>query len=600
MLGDGKIQGEWLFENNGYSLYSIIFNSEKAGWYLQKPDGTVLYWDSKAEVEYDFIFKPVDKIDETVCKTIGENGKAIVYFRLDDVNHDEVMSLFEKRYPTIFSYMKLMEDGEDVGIEKVNEYVLAKRVVYSEAYNKHNEEIVKTYINEDRSNAIFISQFSPLAILEINDEILKKVEGDDKVLYVEQFEELEVEDQLVTATSTIQADYVRDTLGHKGIGVKIGQVESGQPNKTYSELNNSRINPRYSGNTSDHASRVAVIMAGTTNGIAKGATLYSTFVNGIFANYYSEVEYLLGKGVSIINASFGFKSGGGTYDITSQWTDHLATVHDVHFVAAAGNDNHAGGVGNPGMAYNAVTVGAFDTKGTTTYTDDTICSFSSAYTAYGYAIKPEITAPGYDFKTTIAPSAPVGERSGTSFAAPMAAATIAQMINVSSSMATKQVAMRAVLTASAFRKLNASHYGIAGSSFIDSIEGAGKLDSKNARYIINGSRYVSTSLAAGTTTYTKTFSVNSSSNQIRVSLAWLKRNSITGSHTTAGNLVISPLGDLDLAVYDPSGKKIISSTTTYSNFEVVEFNPSVSGTYKIEVKKYGNVNQKETFALAWW
>ena len=149
-----------------------------------------------------------------------------------------------------------------------------------------------------------------------------------------------------------------------------------------------------------------------------------------------------------------------------------------------------------------------------------------------------------------------------------------------------------------FRKIDESHYGVPGSDFLDEIEGAGELDSKNARYIVSYDRYLRTTIDSDDFPYTKTFSVNASSSQIRVALFWLKQNTV--SDHESGAVTTVPLTDLDLYVKDPNGSVVGSSRTGNNNVEIVEFDPTISGTYTIEVRRFAGTADRDSFGLAWW
>jgi len=85
-------------------------------------------------------------------------------------------------------------------------------------------------------------------------------------------------------------------------------------------------------------------------------------------------------------------------------------------VAAAGNQGRNdsastegyGTIAAPGNDPYVITVGAMKTADTPTRSDDTIASYSSkGPTAYDYAVKPDIVAPGNQVVSTLAPNAPL-------------------------------------------------------------------------------------------------------------------------------------------------------------------------------------------------
>lgn len=281
------------------------------------------------------------------------------------------------------------------------------------------------------------------------------------------------------------------------------------------------------------------------------------------------------------------------YGSQEQWADHIAINHSVHFVKSAGNSGTGDQlITSPGMAYNVITVGAIDDGNTLNQGNDIIANYSSFQENSG-TNKPDLVAPGSNIRTA------AGQDSGTSFAAPHVTATIAQLLQQSPALKTLQDGMKAILTASI------SHSNLAyatgdGTNF--NTYGAGVVDSRSSSWTISSNRYVTSSFAANSlngSEKTYYFNVSSSDTRIRVSLSWLKFNSITGAHT--GNVTTNgSLADLDLYVYDSNGNIVESALSSTNNVEIVQFTPSVTGQYMIKVRQYSNSDQKVYFGLAWW
>lgn len=343
-------------------------------------------------------------------------------------------------------------------------------------------------------------------------------------------------------------------------------------------------------------------MVGDDNGLAPDAQLFSTGYSDT-ATLYTGIDWLIGQGVNVINMSAG-ADFGGAYDARSRWVDHIAVNDDVHFVGAAGNSGPDGYVVSPSMAYNAITVGGFDDRNSE-YHDAHIWpnpAFPSfEETGSTRPEKPNLVAPA---KNIWAIS---GFESGTSWAAPQVTGTIAQICSYDTALKTKQSAMGAIFAASSARKVQdvtgygttggdfATVYRIEGNAQISEREGAGKLDSRWARGIAYFDHYWSYTIATGSFPYSKTVYINSSTNSyIRVAIFWLRR--INESYNE-----ISQFTNLNLTVLNPSGVSVGSSTTTYGNFEIVQFHPTVSGTYTIRITKSGTNNStQEHVGIAVW
>ena len=338
----------------------------------------------------------------------------------------------------------------------------------------------------------------------------------------------------------------------------------------------------------------------------------------------------------MINMSAGANTGG-TYNIRDKWVDHIALNHDVHFVKSAGNLGNATQkyITSPGMAYNAITVGAYDTNDSIYNSDHTLSSFSSYQecNATPRAEKPNLVMPGSNYSTSGIgedDSLPLNigldfgdlQMAGTSFAAPQVTGVIAQLCSQASGLKTKQTAMGAILAAGAYQKIQGLYNVNKGDSFINSVrlynannqtnsqlsnkEGAGALNAQGAWYIVWKGQYWGQGVNVSSFPYTKTVYINANDNDyIRVSIFWLMRNILSNSYAHS-NPHYSPAGsfdDLNLTVTAPNGSPVATSSTSYSNFEIVQFNPDYfgSGYYTITITKNGTgTTSVEPLGIAVW
>ena len=79
--------------------------------------------------------------------------------------------------------------------------------------------------------------------------------------------------------------------------------------------------------------------------------------------------------------------------------------------------------------------------------------------------------------------------------------------------------------------------------------------------------------------------IDSSWNSVRVVLSWLTR----GTYTYRNRNDAHAIGiDLDLVVRDPNGALVGTSASWDNNFESVEFQPTVTGTYTFEIRRHAN------------
>ncbi len=579
-----------------------------------------------------------DKMSEDVLafiETAEDDDILDVYVIFEDVDEDTVMQAFAMRYPEEYAeYMKACEcdvppeiiagdeaklgeevlrddlnkdfDGEllQAGIEK-------KREVFREFYTEKNEGILYKFVPENQ--VMYCGKYAPMAIVRATKQQLIALAEESPVLGLDIFEDKEAVCCYSIAYQTTNIIYLRDTCGNSGSTVKIGQLEAqkGIPDTTDSELSSATIyRDTTTGVVHPHATTIAKILVGNHAGVSPSATLYCRGFQ-TQSQYYGAVEYLLNQGVNVINYSGGTEIGA-SYSYPEIWTDHIARQHDVHFVVAAGNytgSDYGYQIYSPGMAYNAITVGSYFTHFSDTNTDDTMWADSCWERSGIIAEKPNLIAPG---EHVIIPGDPPDWHSGTSISTPMVAGTIADLCSYYYPLKVKQTAIGAIMAASCTYKIDGQQgQGIYGDSFsnnsyrvennpqINKKEGAGKLNAKAARYIVTTAQWWGTTVNASNLPYSQTVYIDSSSNSlIRVALFWLRRISISGTHDQNSTLNGENFSNLNLQVLGPNGNIVASSTTSYSNFEIVQFAPTITGNYTIKVSRASGTSTLENIGLA--
>lgn len=564
-----------------------------------------------------------NKIAPELTASLRESDSVLAVVEMQDVDHDAVMDKFEMQYPEEYAvYMAakneaIFDDDEEIDSELLQRAIELKRELYSQAYFKNNFEIIDECF--DDSKQVYVSAYSPVAIVEtdaastwatarnksivsISEYFVKDAVVDDNVMYAGYspltdafLSDIELSNQIT------RADYVRDTLGFDGEGVKIGIVEfNGLPAVSNPYLRNATIITDPNCFAVDiHATQVAAIIVasdpdGRYIGVAPEAELYCTAASRL-DTFLRSVEWLIESGVNVINVSAAHGTAQGTYDPMSAWVDHIAVLHDVHFVKSAGNKD--GFITMPGMAYNAITVGGFLANGT-----DDITAFERFTDSNYQEFDGECPQ-----KPNLVANCSMGGINGTSAAAPQVTGVIAQLCTYNPFLKIRQTAVGAVLMASAAEKVDAAGSGYKGDIFaaeyqitpqISEWEGAGILDALWAINILaNGNDYTY-SVNTNGGNFVQTVSINASINTVnRVALFWLKKNTVSYH---SNNIFVSgdPLTNLDLYVYGPDGNLIGSSTLPYNNYEIVQFVPEETGTYTIVITGFGN--KKEHIGIALW
>ncbi|MGD1045736.1 MAG: S8 family serine peptidase [Bacteroidota bacterium] len=249
----------------------------------------------------------------------------------------------------------------------------------------------------------------------------------------------EVKADLKESVHQIRADIVQDSLGYKGKGVLVGDVDTGidydNPALGGGFGPGFRVIGGYdfANNDNDpmddhgHGTHVAGIIGAnggdTLRGVAPEVKFLAVKVlnangEGEISNVIAGIEYCLDPdgnpatddAVDIINMSLG---GDATIDNPLDSAVNNATKAGVLSVIAAGNSGALGygTISSPGTSESALTVGACDSA-------SQIASFSSeGPDPLHSAIKPEVVAPGVHILSTILHNQ-TASWSGTSMATP--------------------------------------------------------------------------------------------------------------------------------------------------------------------------------------
>jgi putative cell wall-binding protein len=416
-----------------------------------------------------------------------------------------------------------------------------------------------------------------------------------------------------SAGPAVQANWTSGS-GDQGNGVRVAVVE-------YHNVRNSgdiagRVVASHStsgslaytgGSTFDHPTWVAGAIAsrsGTYPGVAPGALIVSSSTGGGGASVTRDrqiiaaADWAAGAGdADIINASIGQDTATGSEE-ARRYFDAIVELDGRLPVAAAGNYVTFGhwNILSPGSAYNVLTVGGIDDRGTAGRTDDRIWYYpgsngsnyvdpsGTGWNSHGDFNKPNVSAPAVSVRTANGLGA-----SGTSVASPIVAGIAAQVIARAPSLALRPEGTRAIIMASAINRSpmpdgsrNADHEGTGTASALwaNRILGAGD-------GAWGGSRIGS--VTAGQTVSQEIAVV--AGQKVKVVVSW---NSHSSGSTSADRL----MADLDLRVVQPDGS-VHGSYTLDNNYEWVEFTARRSGTARIEVRQTRFEASSERYGLAW-
>lgn len=293
---------------------------------------------------------------------------------------------------------------------------------------------------------------------------------------------------------TIGATTVRQQLGYDGSGVGVAVIDSGitswhddltdnggaQRVDAFVDFVNGRETPY---DDYGHGTHVAGIIAGNgadsdgrRSGIAPNARLIVLKVldaagRGRISDVIAALDYVVTNAAVLNIRVVNLSIATGVYE--SYRTDPLtraaqrAVEAGIVVVAAAGNYGRDaqgrmmyGGVTAPGNSPSVLTVGASSHMGTVDRSDDTMAAFSSrGPTAIDVRAKPDLVAPGVGIESLSDPNStfyttqsaylldgtvqtsyrPYLSQSGTSMAAPVAAGTVALMLQANPSLTPNEV-----------------------------------------------------------------------------------------------------------------------------------------------------------------
>lgn len=235
--------------------------------------------------------------------------------------------------------------------------------------------------------------------------------------------------------------------GYRGEGIKVAVLDTGI-DATHPDVAGRIVaSANFTAESSiadghGHGTHVASTVAGNGaasaerfRGMAPAASLMVGKVldsagNGATSQVIAGMEWAARGGARVVNLSLGSAPTDGT-DPASQAVDALTAETGALFVIAAGNNGGDASVNAPGAATSALTVGATDKIGG-------LSDFSNRGPRRGdAAVKPELTAPGYQITAARAAGTSMGtpydsrytSASGTSMATPHvagAAALLAQ------------------------------------------------------------------------------------------------------------------------------------------------------------------------------
>ena len=335
---------------------------------------------------------------------------------------------------------------------------------YREEMSNEINRIVNTFVNNNKSlldNNVVLSNCVECINAEVSSENIFSLAADPLVKKVYYYADAEGVEESWNSNSLTEIDSVtglgsanyNNGSGYDGEGIKICVLELNERynpndyNLTDADLSYVSINSSVDNNIGDHATRVTSLICGkkvtingkTYEGAAKGATVYQISIEKP-KELFPALQRCASLGVNIVNFSGGFLfprqaeiQGDLSYKRKYCYLDELVDCFikntNISFVKSSGNIHVF--VTPPGKAYNAITVGNLVTK-TETNTELGAPYIINSLSCYmlddKLANKPDVVAPGTNIYLPISGNAVINIGDGTSFAAPIVTALVAQLM----------------------------------------------------------------------------------------------------------------------------------------------------------------------------
>ena len=549
-------------------------------YFFELTSNKEIYYNEK-EVYHKVVYENADYVNSGI--SIEENV---------DISEQKVILTVYLTYPNA---PVDMVPGLDKNSTNPEDYLYnyEDREYYKAYHTAMNNEIEKTLHISDYDK-IYISTLTPfieytytMHVFDRNKHTILKTLDENShvkkiyVQYVNKNEQL-FEDCMLDGTDMsggVEDVYYRR---YTGSGITVGILELGIIDTSHVSMEGKNVTIHnqlfYIETVSTHATMVASLIGGN-KGIANEVDFLSSQLQG---GVCEEIDWLIEEGADIINMSFNANERNGVYGSSSAYVDYSARVYDQIFVVSSGNTSDTTNyyIGDPGLAYNAITVGAVDTN-------HRWRNFSSYDVVSGGPIKPTIMAKGYSI---CVPDYMEDFYDGTSFAAAFVTGLSAMILEQIPALTRQPMKFISLMTSGATRELTEYYYDMVNN--FDEKMGAGVFNYQNILDNYLNAIDITTSPSDGNTIiYREEFTLNEG-DTIYASIVWM-------SYAFEDDETSAERSDYDIRLmYD--GYLESCGSSTYNNIEMVTFTaPEDNSDFTIMVIQYGETvlnNEKVSFS----
>ena len=178
----------------------------------------------------------LSKISDEVLSefnAVGSSEKLSIYVWLTGLSDEHIDDMFLQQDPENFKLYSDAQKASDnkqyreeysVRIETLQPSIESRRQIIQNYFRERNSRFISEYICDE--DIIHIDESTQLCIVKADKNTVMALAKDDEVVKINLYVELEFIDLQADANSAIRADYVRDSYGLDGTGVKIGQIEN--------------------------------------------------------------------------------------------------------------------------------------------------------------------------------------------------------------------------------------------------------------------------------------------------------------------------------------------------------------------------------------